>query len=212
MTRIECSRMQLLLACPGNQCQIGLSTIGKNLMRKTAAISLSAYAISILILTPSLAEECTCPGKVLAQYRGGDAAKIKWDFSASLAHEGKESQPLICYRRSVANQSDEAILNIRWDVASYRRRVLPSRFTNDSCSTLPGELSTSPATGPLNYGISSEAYDTTVRPPRDGWTARTAEKHRAREWLESCSTSEEGILIQEGCTLPWSQVCRRRTL
>src|ERR1700721_3008930 len=130
--------------------------------------------LGTLISTATFAEDCVCPGKLLFKHTGGDE-NLGWYFSASLVQQGQANeQPIICYRRGVQSQSNQKILNIRWDVAGFRRLFFPSRFSNDSCSTLSGELGRSPVSGPLYYGISSDAFETTVTPPRDGWTPQNA--------------------------------------
>ena len=124
------------------------------------------------------ADECECPGKDLAKFNGGYTVKMTWYFSASMVQAARPNSPaLICYKKSVLNKSNDTILNIRWDVAAFRRRLIPSRYTNDSCVTLPGLLSASPISGPLYYGISSDAYETTVQPPLDGWVAKETQSH-----------------------------------
>jgi hypothetical protein len=101
---------------------------------------------------------------------------MSWHFSASLVQGGRpNTPPLACYRRGVFNKSSATILNIRWDVAAFRRRMIPSQKILDSCSTLPGLLSDAPTAGPLYYGISSDTYDTTVLRPHEGWEQRDAQ-------------------------------------
>jgi hypothetical protein len=124
---------------------------------------------------------CTCPGQALAGHKGGDRSPLAWSFDAFLVKEGTpNSPPLICYSRGVSNSSKLKVLNIRWEAASYFRRTIPGNDENYSCPTLPGELSASPKTGPLHYGISSEQYDTTVVPPKDGWQRQSPRFNRLR--------------------------------
>lgn len=118
-----------------------------------------------------------------------------WRFSASIVQRGESSSPsLVCYRRGVYNDSNGTILNIRWDVAAFRRRMIASRQEHASCSMLPGLVSESPASGPLHYGISSDAFDTTVLPPREGWEQRAAQSEpQADEFPPIRSTFEFGL-------------------
>jgi len=138
-------------------------------MNKFAAVSCSLLAI--LSIEPNLhGEECQCPGEQIADYKGGDATPLDWVFEAYKVEEGKaEAPPLICFKRVVANASNLKVLNIRWDVAGYRRRAIPKQDSNSSCPTLAGNLTARPVTDSLYYGVSSEHYDTTVHPPKDGW-------------------------------------------
>jgi hypothetical protein len=137
--------------------------------------TVALFAISISIPNAAMSEGCECPGKQIVEYKGAPNIAIGWNFKAFLVEEGRpNSKPLICYRRSVTNNTDATALNIRWDVASFRRRIIPSKYIHDSCATLSGELSAAPLSGPLYYGISSDSHDTTVHPPREGWVQNAA--------------------------------------
>ena len=105
----------------------------------------SLFTFLAFCQTSLQAQECDCPGKRLDQFKG-----------------------------IVYNFSDSPVVNVWWKIAGYARRMIPQHGKNSSCSLLPGELDPSPRPGPLYYGISSEHYDTTVRPPRDGWIQQAA--------------------------------------
>jgi hypothetical protein len=135
----------------------------------------SLFTFLAFCQTSLQAQECDCPGKRLDQFKGNHQAPLDWWFSTSVVREGRpDSQPLMCYSRTVYNFSDSPVVNVWWKIAGYARRMIPQHGKNSSCSLLPGELDPSPRPGPLYYGISSEHYDTTVRPPRDGWMQQAA--------------------------------------
>jgi len=118
-------------------------------------------------------ERCVCSGQQVKWENGGNGRPLWWHFGAYVVSAGgSDSPPLICYEKSISNGSDTEVRNILWKIAGYSRRVL---FDWDqACPTIPGQLSPEPKSGPLHYGISSESYDTTVLPPRDGWVQKAA--------------------------------------
>jgi hypothetical protein len=134
--------------------------------------------LSIIVMmwtSPILHAECVCPGMRLARDKGGDGAPLYWGFDAYVVQSGTvNSPPLICFKRVVTNASDLKVLNIRWDSAGFRRKMIPVKDSNSSCPTLSGELTDKPVLGPLYHGVSSDHYDTTVHPPRDGWKQAAA--------------------------------------
>ena len=140
--------------------------------------------------------ECVCPGKFLAETKhAGDDGNVSWHFSATLVEQGQaNSQPIVCYQRGVYNRSNETILNVRWDVAGFRRRFLPKKYSNNSCSTLPGEMSGSPVSGPLDYGISLLTPPRPpLNPPREGWTTQKAVVTQPTNLMPIRSVFEVGI-------------------
>jgi hypothetical protein len=143
-------------------------------MSKLAAVTCSMFAI--LCTEPNLyAEQCECPGVQIAHYKGGDGAPLEWAFEAYKVEDGTaDTPPLICFKRVVRNVSNLKALNIRWDVAGYRRRAIPGRDSNTSCPTLAALLTSTRVSGPLYHGVSSNQYDTTVHPPKDGWKQASA--------------------------------------
>jgi hypothetical protein len=139
-------------------------------MKRFAAVSCFVLAMC------SVAQaDCQCQGKQLIRYKGGDSAPLSWNYQAYEVTAGRADSPrLICFQRTVTNASQLAVTNIRWDVAAFRRRLIPAQKTNSSCPTIPAEISVSPMQGPLYHGVSSEHYDTTVNPPPDGWKQAAA--------------------------------------
>src|SRR5262249_33775797 len=90
---------------------------------------------------------------------------------------------LACYEKLVRNSDKTEVRNIKWEVANYRRRILVD--IDKACPTLPGEVSQAPKDGPLHYGVSSEFYETSVLPPRDGWLKSVAVQNSDRTPLRS---------------------------
>jgi hypothetical protein len=78
-------------------------------------------------------------------------------------------QSLICYFKQVSNKGNLDVRDVRWEVANYFRKILPKGASSSSCPEIGGDTKPVPTNGPLNYGPSSDAYDTTVLQPKDGW-------------------------------------------
>ena len=57
------------------------------------------------------------------------------------------------------------------DVVQYF--VVRIRRSSPSCVDFPGEIKPAPDQGPLNFGPSAQAYDTTVWPPKSGWLPKS---------------------------------------
>jgi hypothetical protein len=79
---------------------------------------------------------------------------------------------VICYVRHVENQSNSEIKDIQWDVAGYRRDVIPAHTPRPSCVDYAGEMKSTPQQGPLYYGVSPQPYPTSVQPPEAGWVPK----------------------------------------
>src|SRR5262249_58884008 len=120
-----------------------------------------------------------CSGQRLKFFGGGDYRRLEWDFTAYLVRPGgADFPPLACYEKLVRNSDKTEVRNIKWEVANYRRRILVD--IDKACPTLPGEVSQAPKDGPLHYGVSSEFYETSVLPPRDGWLKSVAVQNSDR--------------------------------
>jgi hypothetical protein len=76
---------------------------------------------------------------------------------------------VICYLKQVNNRSTAAVRDVRWEVANFFRRIVPKGASPVSCPEYAGDTKPVPTNGPINFGPSSEAYDTTVLQPKDGW-------------------------------------------
>jgi hypothetical protein len=156
---------------------------GDDLRKTSMANRLTVLLFTVVLISglTSVHAQCECHGKLVANYDGGRNDPLRWFYNTYLVQEGRmNSQPLICYERTVINGSNANVLNILWNVAGYRRRSIPSKRLNSSCVTLAGEMALAPASGPLHYGVSSEQYDTTVHPPREGWLQAAAT--RPTDW------------------------------
>jgi hypothetical protein len=123
------------------------------------------------------AGQCVCPGVRVVQEKGGDGTPLYWAFEAAVVKHAQTGEPpLVCYGRTVSNHSSLDVLNIGWRIANYGRRFIPGQADNSSCPMIEDNLAPVNANGPLNYGVSSDSYDTRVRPPSKGW-AQKAEVH-----------------------------------
>jgi hypothetical protein len=141
-------------------------------MTSAGAILLSAVAYGQSIPT------CSCPVTASALYRneGGDSSPLFWKFEAyQKTPAGGQIKQVICYVRHVENRSTDQVRDVLWDIAGYRRDVIPAGAPRPSCTDYAGEMKTAPDQGPLYFGISSR-YDTAVTPPESGWvTTKKAE-------------------------------------
>jgi hypothetical protein len=123
---------------------------------------------SILSVEASMAD-CVCPGAATEEFAGGDGKPLTWLFQIHPMSPGNfDLPPLICYFRSVSNQSTSEIRNVYWEIADYDRRILPAGASVPSCAQIQKRISPHPANGPLFYAVSS-SYPTTVRQPLNGW-------------------------------------------
>jgi hypothetical protein len=114
---------------------------------------------------------CSClTGTKLYTNDGGDGRPLRWKFEAYRKNQGEHQ--LICYVRDVENRSDDAVRDVLWDVAGYRRDGIRAHMALPSCVDYAGEMKSSPVQGPLYHGVTSQAYDTSVRPPEAGWVPR----------------------------------------
>jgi hypothetical protein len=140
-----------------------------------ALISVAAF---VFTLTPAVAQEpdCQCRGTISQKNIGGDQAPLLWEYHVYLAERGGASDPIYCYLKQVSNSGSMPVHAISWPVAEYYRRILPAKSARATCTSVRGEVSASPVLGPLNYGASSESYDTTVYPPKGGWPKTAAQQ------------------------------------
>jgi hypothetical protein len=103
-------------------------------------------------------------------YSGGNAQPLKWVYSPHiLSAPPPPAQKLMCYFKQVSNKGDADVRDVRWEVANFFRRIVPKGTSPASCPQVVGDTKPGSTNGPLYYGASSEAYDTTVLQPKDGW-------------------------------------------
>jgi hypothetical protein len=76
---------------------------------------------------------------------------------------------LNCYFKQVENKGSMEVRDVRWEVANFFRRVIRKDGAPASCPEVAGEPKPAPTNGRLQFGPSSEGYDTTVLQPKDGW-------------------------------------------
>jgi hypothetical protein len=114
---------------------------------------------------------CTCDGVRLDSFSGGDGNPLDWRFATYVVQAGSPHQPTwICYLKGVSNKSTMQVRNVSWEIARYFRSKVWAGKASHDCPTIPGEMSSGPATGPLHYSVASASqYDTTVRLPKRGW-------------------------------------------
>jgi hypothetical protein len=127
---------------------------------------------SICGVSIALAQDCKCKGNpISAPYAGGNGQPLKWAYSPHLISAPPLPAPkLICYFKQVDNKGNTDVRDVRWEVANFFRRVVPKGVSSASCPEMAGDTKPAPTNGPLYYGPSSEAYDTTVLQPKDGWS------------------------------------------
>jgi hypothetical protein len=132
-----------------------------------------ALFIAVLICNISIAraQDCTCGGRAMgAPYAGGNGQPLKWVYLPHVLNSPPPpAQKLICYFKQVDNKGNEDVRDVRWEVANFFRRIVPRSKSTASCPQVAGETKPAPSNGPLYFGPSSEAYDTTVLQPKDGW-------------------------------------------
>jgi hypothetical protein len=125
-----------------------------------------------MLIAAANGQDCKCLGTSKASYTGGAGDPLKWIFEAYLIRPGSQDRPaLLCYHKNVTNDQDQDVRNINWQVASYFRYIIPKKRSSPSCPTIPGEMNPE-INGPLYYGVTKQAYDTTVRQPKDGWNGK----------------------------------------
>jgi hypothetical protein len=145
--------------------------------------SLMARLASLLMITPILvvgaavaqSPACTCAGKLLHSEQGGQGDPLAWAFTATEKQPATSSQaPTICYVKSVVNHSPDDVRDIAWKVADYKRMIIPKNTPQPSCMDIVDHIKLVSDRGPLNFGTSSQPYDTVVWPPASGWKTKTA--------------------------------------
>jgi hypothetical protein len=119
----------------------------------------------------ALAQDCKCAGAPIDKpYNGGNAQPLKWLYSPYIVNSPPPpQQKLICYFKQVSNKGNSDVRDVRWEVANFFRRIVPRGASPSSCPEVAGDTKPAPTNGPLNYGPSSDAYDTTVLQPMGGW-------------------------------------------
>lgn len=141
---------------------------GGAMVRRWIILCSVSVAFVVLFVQVSRAD-CICPGAVIDEYSGGDGNPLSWLFRIyPMRPADFDRPPLICYFRSVSNQSTSEVRNVDWQIADYDRRIIPPGVSIPSCSQIQKRMSPSPANGPLFYAVSRN-YPTTVRPPLNGW-------------------------------------------
>jgi hypothetical protein len=133
-----------------------------------AALSLASYA--------QTSSPCGCSGRSVYSNSGGEDSHLTWKFDAIQKNTSDATdQKVICYVRNVTNHSPSEVRDVRWDVAKYRRAAIPANAPRPTCNEYIGEINPRLEQGPLHHGVSSQAYDTTVRPPESGWLTKQAQ-------------------------------------
>jgi hypothetical protein len=140
-------------------------------MRLSGFVCVLVFAGAACNISVARSEDCKCSGAPIGTpYSGGDGQPLKWLYSPSVVSSpAPPGQKIICYLKQVDNPSSTDVRDARWEVASFFRRIVPKGTSPASCPEVAGDTKPTPTNGPLNYGPSSEAYDTTVLQPKDGW-------------------------------------------
>jgi hypothetical protein len=135
--------------------------------------SATAVLISVSTILYAQTPLCSCPTTGAAVYMnsGGDSSPLNWKFEARNKTIGSrpQSKQVICYTRQVENRSSLDVTDVLWRIAGYKRDLIIAGGVRPSCNDYPGEIKQTVDQGPLHHGVSSQAYDTTVRPPESGW-------------------------------------------
>ena len=136
----------------------------------SAKVSIVATMLATGSADPTQASEfCKCSGKSIDSYSGGDGQPLRWSFGANVVDSTSGHEPLLCYFESVANKSAVEVRDVRWEVANYFRSIIAKNSERDACPEIRGSEKDDPTNGPLQFGPSSNGYDTKVRQPKDGW-------------------------------------------
>jgi hypothetical protein len=123
---------------------------------------------AVLFLDTAPAHACDCAGPPLrSPFIGGDGAPLKWKYGTHVVSHGPPE--MLCYFKSVSNESGFDVRDVRWTVANFFRRVISKNQTVESCPEVAGEPKATPTNGPLNFSVSSDRYETTVIEPKGGW-------------------------------------------
>jgi hypothetical protein len=96
----------------------------------------AVLTVLLCFLASSLAnaEDCKCPGRALKAYNGADDT-LGWRYSASLVQQDRtDGSSLVCYEREIQSKVTTPILNVKWDVAAFRRHFVPARHGYVSCA------------------------------------------------------------------------------
>lgn len=142
-------------------------------MRSTFAGLFVAGAMVIAIPT-NAQESCTCHGDRVDHFQGGDGKPLEWLFEVYLVKKSNVGPSLYCYLKRVTNRSNLDVYAVRWNIANYRQENIYAGKEKQTCPQYIQDLASAPLNGPLNFGISSQSYDTTVKAPLGGWQSPTA--------------------------------------
>lgn len=140
-------------------------------MRLSGFVCALVFAGAICNTSGARSQDCECSGTAIgSSYKGGDGQPLTWLYSPYVVNSPPPpGQKVICYLKQVNNRSTAAVRDVRWEVANFFRRIVPKGASPVSCPEYAGDTKPVPTNGPINFGPSSEAYDTTVLQPKDGW-------------------------------------------
>jgi hypothetical protein len=124
-------------------------------------------------------------------YAGGNGQPLKWLYAPYvLASPPPPAQTLICYLKQVDNKGSDDVRDVHWEVANFFRRIVPKGKSTASCPQVAGETKPTPTNGPLYYGPSSQAYDTTVLQPKGGWSESASNNSQEHKLASSSGTDQ----------------------
>ena len=171
--------MNLMVAaalCSQWAYRCGSAALKGSLMARLTSFMITAPILIIGATSDAQSPSCSCgPGTEFVARADGDASPLEWAFSAVQKDPGSPDRArLICYKKLVENKSGDEVRDIYWRVAGYKRAFIPPSAARPSCVDYRGEIKSAPENGPLNFGTSSQAYDTTVWPPVSGWKTDAA--------------------------------------
>jgi hypothetical protein len=137
-----------------------------------------AFMAALYTVATALAidAQCACTGNSPAQkYEGGDGTPLRWYSLQRLIRPGtSHSDPVHCYERQVTNDSSRDVTDVYWRVAGFERPLIEAGAPVCDATSMLGHLEQPHVKGPLNHGVGTRAYGTTVYAPAGGWGRQMA--------------------------------------
>jgi hypothetical protein len=186
---MDLSRALEVIGVPGGR----ICRSKRRLMPRLASTLVVFPIVLLAVASAAQTPTCSCPTQKSPLYgnSGGDSTPLLWRFESYEKVIAHPRRKVICYVRHVENKSTADVWDISWDVAGYRRQVIPARTPRPSCVDYEGEMKATIVQGPLHYGVSSQHYDTAVRPPEEGWVPK---KTTSAEMLGTQSLRSDFVL------------------
>jgi hypothetical protein len=94
-----------------------------------------AVPLLVVLLSAATAQQvCVCAGEILPPpYSGGDGTPLLWKYAPYIQSMGTgKEEKVICYLKAVSNQDASDVRLVRWEVANFFRRIIPSKQTRSA--------------------------------------------------------------------------------